>query len=124
MTSEAKSIFGCQSSGLLVLDLTNLEGKGIACAIFDGFFFHRRLDLFFEDIELLWLDEGLSTGTKVLTMSGDRIRKHRFSSLMQKCLARLRMKRLERTVFRSAFPSPVGSGLGWAKNTQRVEPRY
>ena len=62
--------------------------------------------------ELLWPDECLSTGSKVPTMSGDRIRKHRFSSLMQKCLARLRMKRLERTVFRSAFPSPVGSG-GW-----------
>ena len=65
--------------------------------------------------ELLWLDECLSTGSKVPTMSGDRIRKHRFSSLMQKCLARLRMKRLERTVFRSAFPSPVGSGAGLGK---------
>ena len=48
-------------------------------------------------------------------MSGDRIRKHRFSSLMQKCLSRLRMKRLEKTVFRSAFPSPVGSGAGLGK---------
>ena len=34
---------------------------------------------------------------------------------MQKCLARLRIKRLERTVFRSAFPSPVGSGSGLGK---------
>ena len=59
----------------------------------------------------MWLDEGLSTGSKVPTMSGDRNRKHRFSSLMQKFLAPQDEKAPE-NCFPFRFPEPCGQ-WGW-----------